>query len=212
MSENQIDTKLEDKIVDEIKTSLTAFACVADWKSNLSVAYASAAITSGKRLYDAYKKYGVNSRELLPEGVFQNEVMNLNIQSGENFAKQLRQTGIYSLVISPATFFAKGWQQDHYMAFWERVINTFANDVRLNEDWQYSNGCSEEFLIGLQSGKKVYEGQSDKPLEPTVGVKKVREAISEIKSLNVEPTKLYEVYRRLNLLDFTRIKREKCTA
>ncbi|MEK6857948.1 MAG: hypothetical protein AABX39_05160, partial [Nanoarchaeota archaeon] len=106
MSAPQMDPKLEDKIIDEIKTSLTALACVADWKSNVSVAYASAAITSGKRLYDAYKKHGVNSREQLPQGVFQNEVMNENIQSGENFAKQLRQTGIYSSVISPATFFA----------------------------------------------------------------------------------------------------------
>ncbi len=211
MSAPQMDPKLEDKIIDEIKTSLTALACVADWKSNVSVAYASAAITSGKRLYDAYKKHGVNSREQLPQGVFQNEVMNENIQSGENFAKQLRQTGIYSSVISPATFFAKGWQQDHYMAFWERVINTFANDVRLNEDWQYSNGCVEEFLIGLQSGKNIYEGTSDKPLEPSDGIKKVRESISQIKSLDVEPTKLYEIYRRLNLLDFTRLKQEKCS-
>ncbi|MEK6857924.1 MAG: hypothetical protein AABX39_05035, partial [Nanoarchaeota archaeon] len=91
------------------------------------------------------------------------------------------------------------------------VINTFANDVRLNEDWQYSNGCVEEFLIGLQSGKNIYEGTSDKPLEPSDGIKKVRESISQIKSLDVEPTKLYEIYRRLNLLDFTRLKQEKCS-
>src|SRR3989338_7747849 len=175
-----VDSAFEEQVIDEITAGLSVVACVADWKPTVPIAYASTPITTGRRMYNLFEQRGITSRDQLPSGSFEQDVMRPNIASGDSFGKQLRATEHYKLVICPATFFAKDWGQEHYMALWERVIATFATAVHFNDGWEYSTGCVEELVIALGSGKEIYEGITKTPLEQRVGVQRIEAALEHI--------------------------------
>ncbi|MBS3147878.1 DUF4406 domain-containing protein [Candidatus Woesearchaeota archaeon] len=194
----------EGRILAELQGSLSAYASMVGWSANCD--YASTPITTGKRLYDSMRDAGVRTiaefKQLHPGPV--KEIMRLNIEDGEKFAIHLRETEERTLVISPATFFMKGWTQDHYMSFWERVIEQFATRVRLNKEWHYSNGCAEECRMAFATGKQVFEGACI--ITPNEAVAKLKDTIREISTITSDITSLYNTYRRLELLAFTRQK------
>lgn len=203
----------ENKILHEIQSNLTAYASITGWKSlaNTNVAYASCAITTGERMYKLFKEYEVKSVDELknknPE-IVQKEIMGPNIVDGEVFAEQLRDCGRYDCVISPATFFAKGWAQEHYMSLWRRVIDTFVKAVHLKEGWEFSNGQAEEALIGFKGEKVMYEGLKGE-LTILETVKKLQQAVGFVMELGADAKQLYNVYRDMQLLAFTQKRTRK---
>ena len=217
MAENIYDLMtLEDKILHEIKANITVAASIFGWEKTrmqlYTIAYASAPITTGQRMYEVFKSVGVSSQDELKKkdpALFYKEVMELNIRAGEEFAQHIRllqkseATKQYTGVICPATFFAKGWTQEHYMSFWERIIETFVDAIHFNNGWQYSNGCVEEYLIGLKTHKRLYQGNTLATLEPKEALERIKQAIEDIQSLGADIKPLYNNYRRIELLTFT---------
>lgn len=202
---------LEEHIIDEIESNLTAVASVIGWgKSSGNVvipysAYASSAITSGHRMYELFKEHKVTSVADLNKvdaELFKGKILRTNIEAGEEFGAILRASKRYDAVIVPATFFAKGWAQEHYMAFWEEVIRRFADSVHFNDGWEYSNGCVDEFRIGLENGKELYEGLMVAQLNPKIGLEKVKHAIEEVSNIGADVKSLYNSYRRARLIVF----------
>ncbi len=207
---------LEEKILNEIKTNITVVASIFGWRESrmhlYTIAYVSTPITTGPRMYDAFKQVNVASQQALKEKdpqLFQKEVMHANICAGEEFAMSIRMlqkkdtTKQYTGVICPATFFAKGWAQEHYMSFWERIIETFVDAIHFNNGWQYSNGCVEEYLIGLKTHKRLYKGNTLATLEPKEALGHIKNAIQDIQTLGADIRSLYNNYRRIELLAFT---------
>ncbi|MBI4016488.1 MAG: hypothetical protein HY363_02225 [Candidatus Aenigmarchaeota archaeon] len=202
----------EDRILLEIQSNLTSFASIVGWgkhriPAHTNVAYASSPITTGLRMYELFKARGVKSVDELNKidpAIMRKEIMIPNIESGENFAQELRSAKQYAAVICPSTFFARGWTQEHYMSLWERVIENFATKVHFNDSWQYSNGCVEEYLIGLRTGKFLYEGTSVTPLEPKEALSKIKQALLEISEIGADIKQMYTAYRRIELFLFTR--------
>ena len=41
---------------------------------------------------------------------------------------------------------APGWTQPEYLAFWEQLLRTRITSTWFKSDWQYSNGCTTEFV------------------------------------------------------------------
>ena len=67
------------------------------------------------------------------------------------FTETLRNRGLANLV-NPGPFFARGFDQQHYLYLWEWVIIKKIHQVYLNENWQYSNGCTLEYAIATKKG------------------------------------------------------------
>jgi hypothetical protein len=144
------------KVIDEIKMSMSAFDCVLPDDAGI---YCSSDITTGKRFYyEVLKRYEVSSehelKAKLGEEEFkqvQSELIQANVARGVEFAEKLRERGLIN-VVTPGPYFAKGFDQQHYLYLWEWFIVKKTYEVRFNYDWEYSNGCTLEYAIAVRKG------------------------------------------------------------
>jgi len=186
--------KQEDRILREIELVLRGYKTV---NSQQKVVYNSHFVTAGPRLYEAFRQHGVSRKEDLPPGVYRNDVMNPNLVEGIDFGEEIKARG--HTVIVPGDFFAKGWADKHYMSLWEQVIKKHADIVCFYDKFHCSMGCVEELLIGFESGKELRHRNNFAPLNPNDELPKIRTAIDDLDSLGVDPSRLYDSYRRLSL-------------
>lgn len=196
----------EDVILREIRSTLSTYRTLGlATPRRKGAVYASSPITSGFRLCDCAKGLGMTPEALrrdCPEE-FQTSVMQPNLRDGTRFGERLRKDG-WPLVIVPGEFFARGWAQEHYMSLWRQVIVRFARSVAFNAQWQWSSGCVEEFLIAVQSRKRLLScnGQSYPAQQ---GADLIRRTVDEIDHWGFDPKPLYDLWRQIQLtLEATR--------
>ena len=154
-------------------------------------------------MYDTMRQLGFRDSEEFKRHEpqkFNELVMKPNITDGERFGQSLRDRG-YHLVIVPGQFFAKGWTQEHYMSLWRRVIIQFSKRTAFNQDWFWSNGCAEEFLITIQYPKKqiILPDGTTKMQNPFEYAELIRRAIDAIDALGFDPKPLYNIWRQIIL-------------
>jgi hypothetical protein len=173
------------KVIDEIKMAMSAFDCVLPDDAGI---YCSSDITTGKRFYyEVLKKYEVGSeadlKEKLGEEEFkrvQTELIQANVARGVEFAEKLRERGLVNIV-TPGPFFARGFDQQHYLYLWEWFIIKKVYEVRFNYDWEFSNGCTLEYAIAARKGipRLDHEGS---PLDLKRAIEKVEAAVNELRT------------------------------
>jgi hypothetical protein len=181
------------KVIDEINMSMSAFDCVLPDDAGI---YCSSDITSGKKFYyEVLKKYEVRSEEELKEKLgaeelkkVQTELIQSNVARGVEFAEKLRERGLIN-VVTPGPYFARGFDQQHYLYLWEWFIIKKIYEVRFNYDWEYSNGCTLEYAIAARKGipRLDHEG-SDLDLKDAI--EKVVTALDELRKDGFAITKL----------------------
>lgn len=171
------------KVIDEIKMSMSAFDCMLPDDGGI---YCSSDITTGKRFYyEVLKKYQVSSEPDLKSKLgdeefktVQTELIQVNVARGVAFAEKLRECGLIN-VITPGPYFAKGFDQQHYLYLWEWFIIKKIYEVRFNSDWEYSNGCTLEYAIAAR--KRIprldYDGL---PIDLADAIARVQTAASEL--------------------------------
>ena len=171
-------------VIDEIKMVISAFDCILPDDAGI---YCSSDITTGKRFYyDVLKPHEVRSEYELREKLgaddfkeLQTALIQSNVARGIQFTEKLRERGLVN-VVSPGPFFARGFDQQHYLYLWEWFIIKKTYEVRLNYDWEYSNGCTLEYAIAAKKGipRLDHEGS---PLDLTKAIDKVSAAVEELK-------------------------------
>lgn len=171
------------KVIDEINMSLSAFDCMLPDDAGI---YCSSDITTGKKFYyEVLKKYGAKSeselRELLGADEFkrvQTELIQSNVVRGSEFAEKLRERGLIN-VVTPGPYFAKGFDQQHYLYLWELFIIKKIYEVRFNYDWEYSNGCTLEYAIAARKGipRLDHEGAL---LDLAAAIGRIEAAVAEL--------------------------------
>jgi hypothetical protein len=172
------------KVIDEIKMSMSAFDCVLPDDAGI---YCSSDITTGKRFYyDVLKKHAVRSEEELKKKLgeeelkkVQTELIQFNVARGVAFAEKLRERGLIN-VVTPGPYFARGFDQQHYLYLWEWFIIKKTYDVRLNIDWEYSNGCTLEYAIAARKGIPRFD-HNGSPLDLEKAIERVEAAIKELR-------------------------------
>lgn len=174
----------ERKVIDEINMSMSAFDCMLPDDAGI---YCSSDITTGKKFYyEVLKPHGVRSEGELKEKLgaqefkrVQTELIQFNVARGIQFAEKLRERGLIN-VVTPGPYFAKGFDQQHYLYLWEWFIIKKIYEVRFNFDWQYSNGCTLEYAIAARKGipRLDHEGNRLK-LGPAIEVAEA--ALKELK-------------------------------
>ena len=87
----------------------------------------------------------------------QNHIVDVNTTSAKSFTESVRRRHPKALVINPAPLNVPGWGQLEYLAFWEEIIRTRANAVWFNKDWEFSDGCTLEFVVATQEGLPTYD-------------------------------------------------------
>jgi hypothetical protein len=171
------------KVLDEIKMSMSAFDCMLPDDAGI---YCSSDITTGKRFYyDVLQKYEVRSEDELKAKLgeeefkkVQTELIQFNVARGVAFAEKLRERGLIN-VVTPGPYFAKGFDQQHYLYLWEWFIIKKIYEVRLNDDWEYSNGCTLEYAIAAKKGIPRLDHDGN-PLALEKAIERVEAAVTEL--------------------------------
>ena len=171
------------KVIDEIKMSMSAFDCMLPDDAGI---YCSSDITTGKRFYyEVLKTHGFRSEDELKEKLgpddfkrVQTDLIQFNVARGQEFAEKLRERGLIN-VVTPGPYFAKGFDQQHYLYLWEWFIIKKIYEARFNFDWEYSNGCTLEFAIASRKGIPRLDHEGNRiELESAIG--RVEAAIEDL--------------------------------
>ncbi len=152
--------------------------------------YMSAPITSGRR-YSAWRmRLGGRAPQPGHEEELKREVVEHNRAHAERVAQWLRASCGATLVDPTRLEDLPGWTQDDYRTFWALVVERFACRAFFLDDWQYSNGCSYEFLTAWRCGAPTFD-ERGASLPLTEGMRLIRSAIGEMREQSL-PTSFLE--------------------
>lgn len=171
------------KVIDEIKMSMSAFDCMLPDDAGI---YCSSDITTGKRFYyEVLKTHGVRSEDELKEKLgpddfkrVQTDLIQFNVARGVEFAEKLRERGLIN-VVTPGPYFAKGFDQQHYLYLWEWFIIKKTYEARFNFDWEYSNGCTLEYAIAARKGIPRLDHEGNR-IELDSAIERVEAAVNDL--------------------------------
>lgn len=144
--------------------------------------YVSAPITSGERFVDWY------SRRRNPVDLAQqyerehlDEVVALNRHEASALVRRVRETRSEPVIDPTTVGDIEGWTQGDYRRAWARIIEEFAHAVVFANGWEFSSGCSYEFLVATKAGVERLD-ELFQPIKLETGVSLLRRAVSAISS------------------------------
>jgi hypothetical protein len=184
---------------EEIDMAFSALDCILDHEKPI---YASAELTTGRRLYDALREFHVKTadelKQLKGKDWYTTNIWHANVNAAKDFATQVREkVGGKSLVISPAPFSAPGWNKSEYLAFWAQLLRTRISSTWFKLDWQYSSGCTFEFAVSADAGLPTLDHQGNS-LTVRRAVELIDAAIRDLDSCAFDTTKLRENLARFH--------------
>jgi hypothetical protein len=184
---------------EEVDMAFSALDCFLNHEKAI---YASAELTTGRRLYNAFREFHVTTadelKKLKGKEWYSANIWNANVKSAGDFAAQIREkVGGKTLVITPGPFSAPGWTQPEYLAFWEQLLRTRIKATWFKADWQYSNGCTFEFAVSADAGLPTFDHQG-KPLSVQQAAEMIDAAIRDLDLSGFDTTKLRENLSRLH--------------
>lgn len=170
--------------------------------------YASSEFTTGRRLYELCREYNVRAKEQLKKQLgkqYETRLLVPNKEEGIRFARKLREFG-HHVVLTPHPFHAdplnlkgQNWSQDEYLEFWNMVIRKKCHAVYFNQAWEFSNGCTFEYLVGLKAGIPLLD-HDNKPLEVARAKQMIGSAIGSLEKEGFSVPGLRKVYAELTSL------------
>lgn len=157
--------------------------------------YVSTPITGGERLYDFLEAHGASAKSELKDSrdiqAYGREVVKANVHRAEKRAEQLRKSGL--LVINPTAVSIPQWGQTEYNRNWVEVLSKInLAAVMLCPGWQLSYGCLLEVRTALDRGIPVND-EKNRPLTRSSALRRVTEAVSEVKSKGLKVADLPKV-------------------
>jgi hypothetical protein len=184
---------------EEVDKAFSALDCMLNREKAI---YAGAELTSGRRLYDAFREFHAKTvdelKQVKGKDWYGANIWNANVNAARDFAAQVREkVAGKTLVITPAPFSAPGWTPPEYLAFWEQMLRTRISSTWFKSDWQYSNGCTFEFAVCADAGLPTFDHQGD-PLSVRQAAELIDAAIRDLGSSGFDTTKLRENLARLH--------------
>ena len=138
--------------------------------------YVSTPITSGRRHWEWHAR---QERNLAgpPDELFKQAIEKNRVDAARFVARVRNETS--RTVIDPAAFAdVPGWRQSDYHAFWGEVIAKYVREIIFRDGWQYSRGCSYEFLVAT-SERLLMRDERRAPLTRQTGRELIRTAAEE---------------------------------
>lgn len=163
--------------------------------------YCSAPITSGKRHLQWLRAVGqsfdsIDHASKAERELHERAVIEPNARHAQAVIDRLRKSSKQA-VIDPTAYPAiEGWTQPQWHEFWSSVISRYAASVVFLDDWQYSNGCSEEFLTAVRLSLPRLDERGNE-IAVAEAAQLLTDAIGEIKLLHGEPRTLIRIAQAL---------------
>ena len=137
----------------EMGRLLAAIGCVVGERS---VIYVSTPLTTGIR----WAEWSGVPGALKPDDPeygheLKTAVVGPNRENARQFVHALRVRTPSPVVDPSALPDVPGWSQPDYRAFWAQVIQRYAHTVVFMDGWEYSHGCTYEYLVAVRSGAQT---------------------------------------------------------
>jgi hypothetical protein len=160
----------------EVAILLEGFASVVERGTGT---YVSSPLTTGQRAFEWHRLNGPSTtHDTDAHERFRTNVIEPNRSEAARFARRLRAE-VGGAVIDPTAMAdISGWTQADYRVFWGRVIEEYCDVVVFRDGWQYSSGCTYEFLVAQMKGTRIL-GEDMSPLSLAEGKRLVDVAIEE---------------------------------
>jgi hypothetical protein len=116
--------------------------------------YVSSPITTGRR------RVGIEAsrtQRSMTEEFVRQHVIEPNRRDAQEYVQRLRDAQSRYVIDPTALNDIPGWGQDDYRYFWGKVIELFASTVIFRDGWEFSSGCSYEFLVAVRSDLRVLD-------------------------------------------------------
>src|ERR1700678_3988607 len=123
------------------------------------------------------------------------KLLDPNEKEAIEFAREVRSHS-HHLALTPNTLFVPGWGQPEYLGFWERVIRTKCKTIFFNNGWEYSNGCTLEYLIGHQKSLPLFD-RAGKAIPVNRAKQQILTAITELEADRFDVPELHRVLGKL---------------
>jgi|HubBroStandDraft_5_1064220.scaffolds.fasta_scaffold171649_1 hypothetical protein len=188
-------TKLPDPTI--LAPYLSAFDCVL--KPGKTAIYCSSELTSGQRWNLVLKKYDVKTNAALKEKLGDAEYeryFQTNMASNKGWSARFVKIVRHGLndgteVIDPGPLDVPDWKGDQklYYAFWETLIRNHVREVRFNQDWQFSSGCTYEFAVAFDAHIPTLDSEGTE-LSPYAAIEMVQKAVASLKEDGFDTAKI----------------------
>jgi hypothetical protein len=187
---------------EEAGIALSALDCVLNGDK---AAYASSDLTTGRRFYELLRESGARDAEglraQLGAEAYHRRLFEPNAEAANAFARRLGDLlGGRALVITPAPLSVPDWSQAEYLGFFATLIRTRVHAVYFNEGWEYSNGCTFEFVTAQEAGVPTFDARGA-PLDRAAALRLIGGAVKELQAGHIEPIGLLRHHARLLRLD-----------
>ncbi len=155
--------------------------------------YVSTPHTTGRAYYEKTK---IDAKPQSRANILRETIEENKRQSNEFFKIASSKYGSYVInPISAGDFI--NMQQREWLALWRRFIRRYVCKVLMNEGWEYSNGCVEEFYLALKEGVEIFDYNFN-PVNRNDGLAKIDDAINEIKEMGGDYKKLEFFHGEIN--------------
>lgn len=171
--------------------------------SDHSAVYVSTPITSGRRFADWSSSRDLEVDLSQPETYqeFLREVLEPNSRHARQIIRRLRSLLPKVLIDPTALEDIEGWIQDDYRVLWARVIEQYTDTVYFLDGWQYSNGCTYEFLVANRLNPRPSILKEDQqPLKLEEGIESIKSAVLDLRSSKLPTDFLQRVLDELKQL------------
>jgi hypothetical protein len=177
----------------EAEGFLHVLSCVAPIKG---AAYAAVPITTGSRFLKWYVEGGafIEGSNRYAED-HRHSVVEPNCSDARVRIAAIRKA-LPLPVIDPSAFEWPTWSQEEYRAFWAAVIRRYAAMAVFFDGWQFSSGCSFEFLTATTADIPTL-GEHLQPLSRMKGYELIVAAVSEFRRHGIPAPVLESVLRNL---------------
>jgi hypothetical protein len=190
---------------EEVGIALSAVDCVLNGEK---AAYASSDLTTGRRFYRLLRESEARDpeslRATLGAEAYRRRLFEPNVEAANAFARRLRDLlGGRRLVITPAPLSVPEWSQDEYLRFFEALIRTRVQAAYFNDGWEYSNGCTFEFVVAQEASVPTFDARGA-PLDRRTALDLIEGAVTELRAAGIEPVGLRQHHERLQRLGESR--------
>ena len=163
--------------MNEIEAMLSALTSVVPDRGGT---YLSAPITTGRRFLGWFERHRKLPREGGPETerAFDLEVVEPNRAEARIAASKLRASQREPVIDPTAVLHIRDWGQGDYRAFWAAVIERLASKVVFLDGWEFSSGCSVEFLVAMEHALPALT-PSGSPISKADGIRALEAALRD---------------------------------
>jgi hypothetical protein len=147
--------------------------------------YVSGPITTGRRFLSFWQRHAAAAGTPEYAKLFEQEVVRPNILAQQELTSAVaNRLAPREVVIDPTVLpVFPDWTQADYHSLWAIVIERWVKRLVFADDWQYSSGCTWEFLVAHRFGLPVLDSEQ-RPIELRKAINYISLAVADIRGVH----------------------------